>query len=330
MLIKRITREELLQQVDSNSIFNFYFGPFEPYRKSYPSIFRKDSNPSTGFFINADGEVVYSDLATGEKWGAIAFVAKLFNLGFQEAIDKIAEDFGIKANKQGIIAPIAKAVRRKLKPKQEKIIKISTHGWNEQNLAFWKEYEIYVGELKRHDIYPIANLYVNDYLIPNENSLPRYAFHIKEGDKEYMKIYSPYDSKEKKWLSNSPLKIPFGYKLVEYKSNRLIITKSMKDMIVCKKFFPDVIALQNESPNSWNDDILNPIVEKFEDVLIWFDNDKAGLEALNYYKEKGFSTFHFPVKFLEKHGVKDPADFIKKWGSYYFKVFLKQNGLINE
>lgn len=324
MLIKRITKEDLFKKVDSNSIFNYYFGPFECYRKSYPSVFRTDSNPSTGFFVNPSGEVVYSDLATGEKWGAISFVMALFGLKYQEALDKIAKDFGvIKSN--NTLEPSAKIIKQRIKPKVDKIIEITTSGWNTANIQFWEQYHITKEELEFHKIYPVNKLFINNFLIKNENKSPRFAFYFNEKDKEYLKIYSPLE-KNFKWVSNCPLKIPFGYKDLEFKSDTLIITKSLKDLIVCRKFFPDVIALQNESKAAWDDALLNPIIERYKNIIVWFDNDDAGKAALELYSTK-FKTFCLPDVFRKKYDVKDPADFIKMWGKDYLKLFLQSNDL---
>lgn len=326
MLRRRLSKEELLRNVDSTSIFNYYFGPFETYRKSYPSIFRKDSNPSTGFFVNSSGEVVYSDLATGEKWGAISFVMKLYNIGFQEAIEKIGKDFGLIKG-DGSMKPVAKIIRQAIKPKEEKKIEITTSGWDDRNIQFWKQYDITKEELVKNKVYPINKLFINDFLIKNENNLSRFAFYFNEEGKEYLKIYSPFDKKFK-WVSNCPLKIPFGLKDLEFKSKTLIVTKSLKDMIVCRKFFPDVIAVQNESIGAWDSDVLDPVAERFDDVIVWFDCDNAGINALENYKQKGFITYHFPTRFCKDFGVKDPSDFIKKWGYNYLKIFLESDELL--
>ena len=321
MLTKRFTKEELFKKVDTVSIFNYYFGPFTLRSKTYPSIFRKDNNPSTGFFINNNNECVYSDLATGEKWGAIGFVMELFNLGYQEALEKIGADFGL-IKKEGYTA-VARVVKRKPIEKVEKVIQITTSGWNHITLKFWNEYSIDKNELQKHHIYPIKTLFINGFEIKNIENHERYAFHFNEGDKEYLKIYSPFDKKFK-WVSNCPLKIPFGYKDLPYESKTLVITKSMKDLMVCRKYFSDVIALQNESPASWSSEILDPIINKYDNVIVWFDNDDAGINALDYYKDK-FTTFTFPVRFRKEFGVKDPADFIKLWGKDNLKIYLEKN-----
>lgn len=325
MLRRRLSKEELFQKVDTQSIFNHYFGPFVCYRKSYPSIFRKDSNPSTGFFLNEDGEVVYSDLGTGEKWGAISFVMKLYDLNYQDAINKIAQDFGVLKG-SNTSEPVAKIVRQKIAPKEDKIIEITTSGWNKANLQFWKDFHITQEELEKHKVFPVNKLFINGFMIKSDNNYSRFAFLFDTPQKEYLKIYSPYE-KEFKWITNCPLKIPFGYNDLEYKSDTLLITKSLKDMIVCRKFFPDVMALQNESIAAFDDELLNPILSKYKKVIIWFDCDKAGIKALEPYKEKGFITYTLEKKFLG-FDVKDPADFVKKWGLSYFKIYLKQNELL--
>jgi hypothetical protein len=110
---------------------------------------------------------------------------------------------------------------------------ITTHKTQyKENLQFWKEYYISQDELEKHNIFPVNKLFINGFQVKNDNNYGRFAFLFQTPQKEYLKIYSPYE-KDFKWISNCPLKIPFGHDGLEYKSDTLVITKSLKDMITC-------------------------------------------------------------------------------------------------
>jgi hypothetical protein len=163
---------------------------------------------------------------------------------------------------------------------------------------------------------------------PSDPEKPRFCYLIQGKDKEYIKVYSPFDEKKYKWLTSCPIFLPFGIYQLPFVSDTLIIAKSNKDRMVLKKFFTDVIALQNESMAALLERTEKYLKHKYKRIISWFDNDEAGINALEEYKNRGFDTYHFPEFWLKDHGVKDPADFVKTWGVKDLQNYLKQNNFI--
>lgn len=90
---EQINSDFVLSKISDASIFYHYFGEFSLTGR-YPSKFRKDRNPSTGFYISKKGRITYNDFTNSEKMDCFAFVAKLHNISYGEAVRKIAAEWG--------------------------------------------------------------------------------------------------------------------------------------------------------------------------------------------------------------------------------------------
>jgi 5S rRNA maturation endonuclease (ribonuclease M5) len=325
MLKRKITEEELYKHIDDYDIYNHYFGAFE-FGKSYPSVFREDENPSTGFFKTGEGRIIYHDFSTDEKWGSIKFVAKLHDINYFHAMNKIAMDFGIIEGKDKSERAVIAA--HKPKPKPDKKYDVDIRKYNKAELDYWAQFGITEQELLDNFVHPVAELKINYFTIENPNNYLRFVYIVHHKGDRYVKVYSPHDKKFK-WCGNVKIYMPFGLEELPYESDTLIITKGQKDRLIWKKYFPDVIALQNESKDSLREEVADLILSKYKRVIVNFDCDVAGKRAAEYYKETyGWETISVPDIYYEKQGIKDFADLVKERGLNVFEKFLKYNKLI--
>jgi hypothetical protein len=315
-----ITKDYVLEKVSQEQIFFYYFGPFER-GKAYHSRLRRDSSPSVGFIVTSNGTLYHNDLARDEKLDCFAYVQKLFGLNFKEALYKIANDFGIAEGSKSIVPQklMDEANRVSNQQKIQKFIQVTPERWNEDNLAFWDEYHITEEELIRAGIYPVCRLFLNRYEVFNKERLPRYAYYKKyrcelDGTvKEGVKIYTPH-SETMKWLSSIPNNIPFGMESLDYGLDYVIVAKSRKDELVLKKFYRNVISVQNESKHAFSDILRSYLFNNFKRVILFFDADETGIRVSQELSELGFERYHTPLSDYALYGVKDPSDFVKKYG----------------
>lgn len=139
MFKKRITEKDIFRSINDADLFNFYFGEVD-LNRTYPSVFRVDRRPSTGFFVNSEGRLVYNDFATNEKYNSIEFVQKIYNLNYGQALEKIACDFKIKdgeVSAERIAMPT-------LPPKKTKKYEVRIGRWTAGELDYWKQ--LYITE----------------------------------------------------------------------------------------------------------------------------------------------------------------------------------------
>lgn len=326
----KLTSDIIFAHLDEAEIWYAYFGPFELGQITH-SVFREDKHPSTGFYLSKSGRIIYNDLATSEKLDCFAFVAKKNNITYGQAVRQVACDFGIipcgeKPKFQKGQLDKARIAAAHLKRHTE--IEFIPEKWNNSNLKYWEQRFINQDELVDEDVFSVKKVFVNGRLAPNYSKQQRYAYVINIGGKSYKKIYTPYASqKDFKWITNIPLKIPFGINKLTHKTKTLLIAKAQKDRILFRKFLPDVIAPQNESPAALNDKTRKFIAENYDNVIICFDPDAAGLNAVAHYSALGYSPLFIPEK-VQAKGLKDFDDFVLKYGLGWFEKYLKLKGLI--
>lgn len=327
--ITSLTPEWILSRVDEFTIMRYYFGDFSV-GKAYCSFFdKKDTRPSTGFYINKKGSLIYRDFRNGKTWNCFDFVKEIYNCNFKRALEIIANDFGLiniatlKVSKQ--VFEEAQQIERQ--NKAETLIQFIPEKWNKLNLSFWNYYEITQSELEENGVYPVNRLFINKNEIYNKNNILRYAYIIEHEGKQLIKVYSPFD-KNMKWLSNVPLDVPFGLNKLVYNSDTVFITKSLKDLIVLKKLFYNVIATQNESEAALNSSVQEHLKSKFDKRIIIFDNDDVGVENCKKFNDKGFDYFNIPKDEYYKYKIKDPSDYIKFYGIDALKDLFKTKGII--
>lgn len=327
-----VTREFILSRVSEEQIFFYYFGRFE-LGKVYPSKLRRDKSPSTGFYINKTGNIIYNDLCTGEKTNCFTFVSKLFQLPHIDALHKIAYDFGLINH--ATVKPIAQnildqGVEFDRELKKNTLIQFIPGQWTERRRMYWGQYSLEVDELKREQVYPVDKLFLNKNEIRNLDELC-FAYVVQdrvkgEEPRTLVKIYSPY-STTMKWLTNIPLTTPFGMNDLKYGTDHIIVTKAKKDMMVLRKLLPSVIGTQNESASSLTDENVKHLCFNFERRTIIWDSDDAGVTNCKKFNSRGFGYFNTPKELLERD-IKDVSDYVKAFGLKALEDLLKQKGIL--
>lgn len=325
-----INKDFVLSKISEAMIFGYYFGNFKIGDK-YPSAFRPDRHPSTGFYISKSNKLIYNDLSTGEKCDCFDFVQKLFNCDFQSALDRVATDFGLT----GVVAkPMDMKMMKRLAEldthvkKTYKKIQWYYQKFDKKAIEFFKSYHITSAEVKREGIYQIAKLYIDDWFISNKQNELRFALTIPKKDGNVLtKVYAPENKSDLRFISNIPNDLPFGLHNLRPGPKQLFITKAVKDKIIVQKFFKAVIASQNESPMSINDELLGKFLHYFDEVFVLWDNDEAGLKGMEAMEKRGCKPLHLPITWLER-GVKDYSDFSKVRGLNEVELFFKKQKLL--
>lgn len=324
----KITKEWILKHVDDYTILYYYYGPFK-LNKAYCSFFDKgDSNPSTVFYMGNTGRIIYYDFRSGEKLDCFGFVQKLHGCSFKETLEQIADDFGLIDKSTCKVLPkvIIEAQNEEKQAKKETLIQFEPESWNSKNLEFWRKYEITQNELVRHNVYPVKKLFLNHLEIYGNNT-NQYAYPLNFEGGRGVKIYSPNNPKMK-WLSSIPIDQPFGINDLCYEDDKVIITKSKKDLIILRKFFKDVVATQNESEASLSEEVQNKLRRRYSQRIIIWDNDDVGVENCKKFNNKGFKYFNIPRAEYEHYRIKDCSDYVEAYGLMALESLLKTKNLL--
>ena len=177
--------------------------------------------------------------------------------------------------------------------------------WNTDDKDYWAPYNIGSELLTLYNVKPVSSF----TMARDAESFSRagrrvYAYTKANGD--VYKIYMP-ENKEKKFMNFS--KYIQGWEQLEG-NTRLFICSSLKDIMAMKSLgiIGDYIAPSSE--NSSIEPIIHWIQEEYQNKYVIFDNDDAGVKAMQAYKEK-YSYVEVAVLPMSK----DISDSIKDYGA---------------
>jgi DNA primase len=316
---KDTSLKELLKEITEFDIFQYYISKKIKINQLINSPLREDKHPSFSIFkCHKTGELLYKDFANGDSGNCIKFVMKLLNLTYRQAISKVKEDVGFKLIK---VSEEGERVST-YKPSTTEIL-VLKRNWCKHDTEYWGQYYITKEDCKEYNIYPIEKFWVNGILNDKryESKSPMYAYFIFDK----IKIYKPYTDKKDKWRTNAGTYDIQGYEQLPDKVNTLIITKALKDVIVLKKLGYYAIAPNGENHNI-PESILGKLIreKKINFIIVFFDNDKTGIEAKDKLLEKHPGLYNNYILLELNSNCKDISDYVKQYGLKKAKEWLQQ------
>ncbi|MCI4437459.1 MAG: hypothetical protein JHC33_11690 [Ignisphaera sp.] len=318
-----LTPETILEKLSTFDIYRKYFGEFKPNVVTC-NWMRGDKNPS--FIIgNKYQKFTHKDFSCDEwKGNCFAFVMQMFSCSFNDALKIIDRDFDLGIVNSSSTKEYERIVSEYKQPppvsKREFFIQMKTRNFTHEELAYWNEYYQDIDDLRANNVYSIDTLYLNKQKFPLKDTELRFAYLYES----YWKIYVPYTTNKRgKWLSNVPLTTAKGLENLRPDKNTLIC-KSLKDYMVCKKVYPYVCHIQNESTAALSDEVVEFIKNNSKEVFYGGDSDVPGKKAsFDITESFGFRHINPPDDLLPV--VKDFADWAKLEGLEVIKLhFIKK------
>ena len=312
--VKNLTTAEILKRISEYDIFNYYIGSnFKIGTISSP--FRKDKNPSFDIFYSPDTirKMMYKDHGTSESGSCFDLVMRLYGVSFGQSLKIIDNDFQLGLNPDTIKMDLTKGyIGKSTGVDASKLhipckIRVCRRKWNTTtDRDFWKPFGISVNVLSKFNVSPVSAVKVNNRWFRYRKDYPAYCYYF--GNYMY-KIYQPY-SEEYKWLTNCSQSVIQGWTQLPETGEFVIITKSLKDVMVYHTLGIPSIAPQAESviPNT---DIIEQLSERFTYVISNYDYDRMGMfSSQKMRKLYGIQ----PIMFTPEYGSKDASDFVKNNG----------------
>lgn len=314
-----ITKEFIYSKVSQEEIW-YYYVPDFGLNKRLKSPLRAEKNPSFTFKRVSTGDIIFTDWGLGITGDIFTYFKHKYNLNYLEALRVLYNDLVL--NKPIIKKPIIYNHDNTPEIDKEKVIIPVTKPMGSE-LLFWRKYNIDVSTLVKYRVMSCEKVMVwsrtkNKYFVIKANQFfPIFSYMFKENGKKYYKIYRP-NNKEYKWLFNGTKDCIEGYDQLPWLGELLIISKALKDVMVLDTLGFNAISLQSET-NSLEQELINKLTKRFKKIVCFYDNDEAGMNAMNKIKEQ----YNIPFIYIDKeYGVKDIADFIKVYGVKKTKNFL--------
>lgn len=314
LIEKELSIDSILEKVTEYDIYRYYIGQSFKLGRIMKSPFREDKHPSFGIFkSNKYGSLLFKDLSTGKTGNCVQFVQELFNISYRESLIKILNDLtnnNLSNSVEGILV-------REEYESTSTIISVSRKSFCKIDDNYWNQYCLERSDLKHFNVYPIETYWINEIVQPwaYNKVNPGYAYQIYN---KY-KIYRPLEVKSRKWISNCSSYDMQGLEQLEYQGDLLIITKSLKDVMVLYKIGYNAIAPHGENhiiPSR----IVDSLKQRYNKIVILYDNDNGGKEGAKKLSEK----YNIPTIFIPYTNYKDISDYVKEFGLEEGKKLIKE------
>ena len=319
---QELTKENVLKYISEKTIFEYYFGEDINLNFSYKNPLRRDLNPGCKFFIGRNQKLLFIDFSkTKSVVDCFGFICQKYNCDLPMALKIVNRDFRLGLgtdNEQNLGDLIYEYTVPSLdyfedtKEKKSDLLCIKRQ-YENYDLDYWtKDYGISAETLDKFNVYCVKGVYNNNkplWISTKEN--PIYAYYFPNEKKK--KIYRPKEKNKKyRFLSSAGIsKIYQGFDQLPEKGDLLIITKSMKDVMVLHEFGYNAIAPNGEG-YTIDSNLYSGLCDRFDNIILFYDNDIAGKRAsLEISEELGCCFIEIPN---DQFGTKDISDYYYNYG----------------
>jgi len=271
-----LTVNNILSKITEYDIFKTYCSNFKEVDKLFVSELRKDRNPTCKVFVNEVGSLIYKDY-NGESHNCFTYVRAKYGCSFNNALNIINKDFNLNfkiswdSNKSISTNSSPTITNQKFEVKINKITK-KRRNWLKEDLDYWGKYDITQSTLDFFNVEPLEYYWINYSRFKPETITYSYEFGCG-----YRDIYSPHNLQGFKWpCSNTKAdKHIYGLRQLPKTGDLLFIVSSLKEVMFLYELGIIAIAPQSES-TFIPQHIIDNLKERFKEIIILFDFDKAG------------------------------------------------------
>jgi hypothetical protein len=268
------------------------------------SFFTNEKTPSLCIYVDSKTQTYkFKDFSSGKGGTHIDFIKELRGCDFHKACLIIVETYNdyVLHNNGGY------DVQEFKQNSKYKVSSYSKRIWTTQDQYYWTQFNIGSRLLEEHNVFPLSyyTLRKDEDKVLTISGLYIYGFFKKDGT--LYKIYQP-KTQDKKFIKIHN----YIQGSEQTKHNRfLVITSSLKDIMSLKslKIKVDIVAPDSEN-TLIPDDVMQNYLDKYEKIVMLFDNDEPGVKAMKKYKEM-YPTIECTILPMSK----DPSDSIKDFGA---------------
>jgi len=311
-----LNTKNILRKVSDLTLWMYYCTNFS-INKMFKSELYNDKNPSVKmYFDNNKGR--YHDFGTGETHDIFSYICKKYNCTFLESLRIINSDFklgynALSTNKENSQLVLGALPPNKSIVSQKYLIHVEKRDFTLKDFQYWNnKYYINIDTLNTYNVNRINSYHLldsNKKIISSTYCYTNtYSYYYKD---YHYKLYAPFGNK--KWINNLNKDMLLGYDQLPYKGDMLIITKSLKDVMVLHELGIPAISPDSEVINIPNN-IIKELKKRFKYVVSMYDYDTAGIAAA--------TKLDIHYMFLFK--TKDISDYYQKYGKYSTYRVLKK------
>lgn len=321
-----ITFEHILQKVSQEKIFELIFKTPVFQGVYYTNPLRTDSKAGARFEY-LENTLFFVDFGDKRRTHRTCFqmVQDYFTLTSTDAIKFIAEKFNLSTSLNDYKIFTEEEEESFNVPKIKSYFKIDFNArpYRKVDIKHWSQFLIKESELQEDGVHSVARYYLNGKIV-NPYGL---CFAITLPNNPGVKLYQPQREKgDFKWITNFTNNDIGNLNNISPQGKKLIVASSYKDHRVIRNIdLPNTIWFQNEGQIPC-DRINIELIERFDHIYFFFDNDEVGrgaslklAQVYNSYKKDCATGLFLP----ERCPWKDPAQFVQKEGKQDLRNLFK-------
>lgn len=263
----------------------------------------KERTPSMCIYVDGQGVYKFKDFSTGKGGSGIEMIKLLLDVSYHQACKIIVEKYNdyVLHNNGGY------DIKEFKQASKYKVTKYKFRSWTTQDQYFWTQFNIGSKLLEEFHVKPLESY----KMTKDDKELcikGLYLYGYFKADGTLYKIYQP------KTLDKKFIKVTSYIQGMHQCTGEkyLIITSSLKDIMSIKSLKLanlDVIAPDSEN-TMLKQEMMEELRDKYKKIIVMFDNDDAGIKAMQTYKEK------YPfIEIALLPMSKDISDSIKDYGA---------------
>lgn len=314
-----ISKERLLSLVSEEDVFKLVFGCIPSVSTKYLSPFRQDTNPGCSFYYSHKGELRFSDFATRTNLNCFDAVQRYYSLpSFADTISFIMDKLIDHKDLATCTKAVSTVSSHHHNQKPSKTISIIPRAFTKKDLRYWNSFGISLYNLIEDNIRPVLKYSITQGKHTATFNTISSCYCLGSFSMDRKKLYFP--NQQFRFLSTCLPKDIGLIATLPREGRTLIISKSYKDCRLLRNLGYTSCWFQNEvtlPPIS----ILTNLVQRFNRIIVFFDNDLAGItgsssltNAFNSIRANASVAYHLDPSLLSSHRITDPSDFVQVYG----------------
>jgi hypothetical protein len=335
-LTKRVNidRDFILDRITDYDIYSAYYemGDFELGRACL-SPFKEEIHPSFIIGYGSTGDrLIHKSYNTKHTGDCFKFVMDLFGLDFNQALEKIARDFGLIEGEDYNFVKKVQKIQPEVKVHVPKFLQAVPRKWLKEDIEWWWQFYLTKNDLNFCDdtkVYATGEYAIDRKRQPLKPGELSYFYHLINERGSWLKIYRPQaETKKGKWVTSIPHREMHGLSNLEG-CEVGFIQKSIKDGAFTYKYMSKAVACaSSEQVTALTKENIDRINQSCRKVFIIFDGDEVGLASANELAEVTGWTVANPPSELLQYGITDLTDWAKATSPNNVIDYYKQKNII--
>ncbi len=317
--IQRVDKTFILERIRQEEIFQFYLERPIDLDFQFRSPLRKDENPtcSMGYF---GGKLLYRDWSESKALDCFDYIMRKFRFSYGQALDQIVDDFNLTEKEPNNDIPeIFAATEYQSRGKStKKKIKVRVQAYRNPDIHYFKSFYLTRRVTEKYKCFSIEHIWLQGKPHYNYRDIdPALGYYLGDSitGAQRWKIYFYSRIGAGRFMGNTN-RINGLVQLPKY-GEILVITKSMKDVMVLDQMQIPAISMQSETTMPYSR-IIDPLKQRFKCIYSLYDFDRAGITGAMKMRRKyeieplfltngRFGSHNFMAKdisdFIRDHGI---------------------------